>query len=181
MPTEPGKSSVPRKIVRVYCLDCNKISLRGKKCESCGKALPGLEDPPAEKMTNKATLLRRQSLFYRGGDISKEQFVAWIDNEEDNAWGILEATEEKNVADDMRPALHEELVTGRKGIATYLKALESLRQWLDNGPAESLQTAFALSANSDNLMDQALRQNWNTFRDLIEATREYLRQTGYSQ
>lgn len=162
----------------MYCLDCGKISLRGLNCETCGKPLPGLTQPP-DKVADKASLVRQKTLLYRSGDLSRDEFHAWIDKEEDNAWEILEATEEKNIAADMKPVMSEELIAGRKGIATYLKALESLREWASSGRSELMQAAFAMTANADNLMDQAFKLNWETYKDLIEATREFLRQTGF--
>ena len=166
------------KAPHVYCLGCERISIRGKNCETCGKPLPGLGDPPV-KMANKIDVVRRQTLLYRSGDLSRPEYVAWLDKEEDVAWEILEATEEKKISEDMRPVMGDELKAGRKGVATYLQALEALREWLDGGGSDLMQTAFALTTNADNLMDQALKMNWNSYRDLIEATREFLRQSGY--
>lgn len=164
----------------MLCLDCQRIVLKGDSCDKCGKTLAGFSELP-KGVSDKAGELKKKSLLLRSGDMTKAEFLQFLDQQEDSAWKVMDETEDSNFQPDEKADIAEELSTGRKGVGTYLKALETARQWVETGNYELLQTAIALAAKSDNYMQQTLELNWAAYRNYMESTREFLAQQGFTQ
>lgn len=161
----------------MYCLECQKITLRGTSCSNCGKLLPGYEPLP-DNLVQKATQLKKLTVLVRCGDMSREDFRRWIDKQEDAAWSILDATEPDKIAADVKPTLAEEVRLGRQGAATLLESLECLRSWEATGANSQLDLAFSLCQKSDSLILKALELNRQAYRDVLAVESEFLRQRG---
>ncbi|MBI3926296.1 MAG: hypothetical protein HY319_12200 [Armatimonadetes bacterium] len=160
----------------MYCLKCKRLVLDADEC--CGQPLAGTQLPP--RVEGNAERLKIKFLEYRTGDINREQLTAYLDREEQRAEQILAhvpGTEEYD--EDTLAIMAEELEAGTRGILAYLQALSMAREWILQPSSELLQSALAMAAQGDALVNDAVEMNWRTHRTFLDSAREFLKQMGF--
>lgn len=165
----------PREIV--LCPACRRLTSATGSCEHCGVPLPTRTEPPAQ--TGPLEELRHWTLELRSGDIDQHEFARRLDGREAHLLSVLEGLDGLDVPEEMQLELADELQAGRQGIHGFLQAIHALREWAATGDKESLETGIALATHANSRMNEAVRQNWRTFRTYQEAAEEFLGQVGY--
>jgi hypothetical protein len=157
----------------MYCLDCKCVCLEGETCPKCGKPLPGSE--PLPRVEFKGPGLKKITLGYRCGDVTREALSAYLDRQETAVWATYEETDESQFSSDVYAELREELEAGRRGLLLFARALELVREWMGTGNNQTLKAAETLTAQSDQCVNDAMAMNYETNKNHMAAMQEYLR------
>ncbi len=158
----------------MFCLDCQSLALRGDTCSQCGKVLPGRGDLPPN-LVNKAKALREKTVLVRCGDLSKTDFLHWVEEQEDVGWSMLEDTEGDKIDPDSKITMAEELNAGRRAAALLLESCEALRTWLEMGDQRFMNEAIDKCTLADQLITKAIQLNWDAHRQIAEVSAEFIR------
>lgn len=80
------------------------------------------------------------------------------------------------VPDDFLPEIADEMNVGQRGIELYITALNAFLAYVETRDLEQIQRGLALSIEANDLVNQALLKNWQTWQTYQQAAEEYVRQ-----
>jgi hypothetical protein len=158
----------------MFCLDCQKLTLKGDTCSQCNKILPGFGTLPPN-LVDKAKVLRDKTVLVRCGDLSKTEFLNWVEQQEDIGWAMLEGTEGDKIDPDSKITMAEELNAGRRAAALLLESCEALRSWIETGDQGLMNEALDKCTTADQLITRAIHLNWEAHRQIAEVSAEFIR------
>jgi len=159
----------------MLCTECGHINPSYSDiCEKCGKEIPDRTAPPP-KLTAHLDKLRRSAEQVKRREMSSGQFRDLLNDLRQTFSDNLQALETMDLPDDIKEEAREELNTGKAGIKLYLEAINEMHRFLDTRETIHLDRGLAMAVDANNRLNEALRMNWKSFRNIQETAEEFLR------
>ncbi|NDD29326.1 MAG: hypothetical protein EB084_13770 [Proteobacteria bacterium] len=77
---------------------------------------------------------------------------------------------------DFLPEIADEMEIGQRGIEIYMQATDALLEYIHTRQIDSLQRGIELARDANDLVNQALVRNWQTYDTYQQAADEYVKQ-----
>jgi hypothetical protein len=111
----------------------------------------------------------------KSDNISKEEFLATLQELEDLLNNCLQNVNKVEIPKEIEFQLTEELKVGTAGIKLFLEAIKELRMYPETKLEIYLDRGLLMAKDANARLNEAVRMNWETFRNLQETFEELLR------
>lgn len=134
---------------------------------------------PPPKLTTHLVQIQQAARDVTLGQIGVDEFGAQVTRLQQlfkRKLDDVRALIRDEVPDDFLPEIADELNVGQRGIELYLTATDALLAYVETRDLEHIQRGLVLSAEANELVNQALVKNWQTWRTYQQAAEEYVQQ-----
>lgn len=141
-----------------------------------GKTAVEKKLPPPPKLTTHLVQIEQAAHDVMMGQISVSDFARLVVRLEQIFSVNLGEVREIQVPADFQDEVAEELDVGQHGIEHYLQAMAAFHEYIRTRNLDALQKGLRMSREANEMVNQALLKNWQTYETYQQAAQEYLRQ-----
>ncbi|MHB2020779.1 MAG: hypothetical protein ACYCW6_27895 [Candidatus Xenobia bacterium] len=163
----------------MLCLECSYLNPRGATvCGRCRKPIANGTPPP--HLQQVVAKLEKAARDVAMGQITLPEFEALLDAQKAVCEAQMAAVKGLDLDEETQAEMNEELTLGLTGIEAYLAALEKLRGYVKDRSLATLNDGVDAVKMANELLNQALQRNWQSYYAFKESMEEYLAQLGYN-
>lgn len=134
---------------------------------------------PPPKLTTHLVQIEQAARDVALGQISINEFGTVVTRLERLFRQKLEEVREilhSEVPEDFLPEIADEMDVGQRGIECYLAAMAAFFEYIRDRDLEHIQRGLALSHEANEMVNEALTRNWQTYDTYQRAADEFVRQ-----
>lgn len=134
---------------------------------------------PPPKLTTHLVQIQQAARDVTLGQISVGEFatqIARLQQLFQRRLDEVRALIRDEVPDDFLPEIADEMNVGQRGIELYLAATDAFLAYVETRDLDQIQRGLTLSAEANELVNQALMRNWQTWRTYQQTAEEYVQQ-----
>jgi len=158
----------------MLCVECGHFEhSHSTVCENCGALMPDRKTPPPGLNKNLRDL-ESACFMVRNREISSGEFRDLLKKYQNMFRKHLDDIEKIGIPDDMKEEMKEEMNLGTGGIKFFLEAINEMFAFLDDRQDVHLERGLVMAQDANNRINQALKVNFENYRNLQEATEEFI-------
>lgn len=158
----------------MLCLKCGHLNQPFVDiCEKCNSIIPERDIPPP--INERYKTLENATKQVKEREMSSGEFRNLLEEFEAKFRDTLSKTEQMEMTDEIRMEVADEISMGVGGIKLYLEAVAEMHRYLDTRQEIFLDRGLVMAKDANNRLNEAMRMNWERFRNMQETAEEFLR------
>lgn len=161
-------------IQMLICVRCGQQNAEGQHfCQSCNAVLPRISEsvsaPTPERINVHYNQLKEAGDKVLNGTITRDEFVDILTKVYNTISDRLAEIETMEISEEIRPSLEEQMMIGITGINFFLRGIEEMRLYVDDGNqghiAVGMQSVHQGNENLNEALEMA-RDNIRRLKDM---------------
>ncbi len=159
----------------MQCNECGSSNDPGATaCSGCGSRLPERRMPP--RLDAGYVKLHQAAFDLLRGEVTWDDFSALLAHKRDACQKQMTMLTGMQMDEATQREMSEQIAIGLGGIHRYLEGLDLMGQYADRREVQLLEDGLALVRQAFDMLNVALRKNWEGYYNLRESIDEVLPQ-----